>query len=70
MIFRLFEKLSTRRGAWAWFHDVWTWGAKALEYWMISSLEIKLNRSWKFRGNWNVPLVLLERSWWAGLNGI
>ncbi len=33
---------------------------------MISSLKIKLNRSWKFRRNWNVPLVLLERSWSAG----
>jgi hypothetical protein len=47
-----------------------TFGAKVLEYWMISSLKIKLNRSWKFRRNWNVPLVLLERSWWAGFNGI
>jgi hypothetical protein len=37
---------------------------------MISSLKIKLNRSWKFRRNWNVPLVLLERCWWAGFNGI
>jgi hypothetical protein len=35
-----------------------------------SSLKIKLNRSWKFRRNWNVPLVLLERSWWAGFSGI
>ncbi len=63
---------STRTGAWAWFDDVWTCGAKVLEYWMISSLKIKLNlnRSWKFWRNWNVPLVLLERSWWAGFNGI
>jgi hypothetical protein len=46
-------------------------GAKVLEYWMNSSLKIKLNRSWKFRRNWNVPLfVLLERSWWAGFHGI
>jgi hypothetical protein len=59
-----------RTGAWAWFHDVWTWGAKVLEYWIIFSLKIKLNRSWKFQRNWNVPLVLLGRSWWAGLNGI
>ncbi len=57
-------------GAWAWFHGVWTCGAKVLEYWMISSLKIQLNCSWKFRRNWNVPLVLLERSWWAGFNGI
>jgi hypothetical protein len=63
-------KLSTRRGAWAWFQDIWTCGAKVFENWMISSLKIKLNRSWKFLRNWNVPLVLLERSWWAGFNGI
>ncbi len=66
----LFGKLLTRRGAWAWFHDIWTCCAKVLEYWMISSLKIKLNRSWKFQRNWNVPLILLERSWWAGFNGI
>jgi hypothetical protein len=56
----------------AWFHGVWTCGARVLEYWMISSLKIKLNPSWKFQRNWNVPLVLvlLERSWWAGFNGI
>jgi hypothetical protein len=28
------------RGAWAWFHGVWTCNAKVLEYWMISSLKI------------------------------
>jgi len=66
----LFQKLLRRRGGSAWFHDVWTCDAKVLEYWMIFSLKIKLNHSWKFRGNWNVPLVLLERSWWAGFNGI
>jgi len=48
----------------------WTCGTKVLEYWMISSLKIKLNHSWKFQRNWNVPLVLLERSWWAGFYGI
>jgi hypothetical protein len=53
-----------------WFHGVWTCCAKVLEYRMISSLKIKLNRSWKFRKNWNVPLVLLERSRWTGFNGI
>ncbi len=37
----VFGKLSMRRGAWAWFHDVWTYDAKVLEYGMISSL-IKL----------------------------
>jgi hypothetical protein len=44
--------------------------AKVLEYWMISSLKIKLNCTWKFQRTWNVPLVLLERSLWAGFNGI
>jgi hypothetical protein len=63
-------RLSTGRCAWAWFHDVWTCGAKVLEYWMIFSLKIKWNCSWKFQRNWNVPLVLLERSCWAGFNGI
>jgi len=58
------------RGSWAWFHAIWTCGAKVLEYWMMFSLKIKLNHSWKFQRNWNVPLVLLERSWWAGFNGI
>ncbi len=51
-------------------HDVWTCTATILEYWMISSLKIKLNRSWNFQRNWNVPLVFLERSWRAGFNGI
>ncbi len=37
---------------------------------LISSLKFKLNHSWKFQKNWNVPLVLLERSWWARFNGI
>jgi hypothetical protein len=49
-------------------HDVWTCGAKVLEYWMISSLKIKLNCNWKFPRN--VPLVLLEISWRTGFNGI
>jgi hypothetical protein len=59
-----------RRGAWAWFHDDWPCSAKVLEFWMISSLKIKLNHSWKFWRNWNVHVVLLERSWWAWFNGI
>ncbi len=66
----LFGKLSRRRGASVWFHGVWTCGVEVLEYWMVFSLKIKLNCSWKFQRNWNVPLVLLERSWWAGFNGI
>ncbi len=66
----VFGKLLTRKGAWAWFHDIWTRSAKVLEYWIISSLKIKLNRSWNFWRNRNVPLMLLERSSWAGFNGI
>jgi hypothetical protein len=55
-----------------WFHDVWTCGTKVLEYWMISSLKFKVNRNWKFQRNWNwnLPLVLVETSWWTGLNAI
>ncbi len=52
------------------FHQVLTCGAKVLEYWMISSLQIKLNHRWTLRRNLNVPLVLLERSWWAGFKRI
>jgi hypothetical protein len=63
-------KLSMKKGAWAWFHDIWICSVKVLEYWIIFSLKIKLNCSWKFRKNWNVPLVLLERSWWTWFNGI
>jgi hypothetical protein len=49
---------------------VWSCGAKVLEYWMISSLNIKLYLCYEFRRTWNVPLMLLQRSWWAGFNGI
>jgi hypothetical protein len=66
----LFGKLSRKRGAVAWFHGVWTCSANDLEYWMIFSLKIKLNISWKIQRNWKVHLVLLKRSWWAGFNGI
>ncbi len=40
--------------------------------WILNDFftEKKLNHNWKFQRNWNVPLVLLERSWWAGLHGI
>jgi hypothetical protein len=34
-----------RRGAWAWFHGVWTSGAKVFEYSIFFSLKIKLNCS-------------------------
>jgi hypothetical protein len=66
-ILGVFGKPWMRRGAWAlvsWRLDLW---CKVLEYWMISSLKIKLNSSWNFQTNWNMPLVLLERSWWEDL---
>jgi hypothetical protein len=33
-------------------------------------LDVRCKSSWIFWRNWNVPLVLLERSWWEGFNGI
>jgi len=65
----LFGKLLKRRDALAWFHGIWSCGVEVLKYWMISSLKIKLNHSWKFWKNWNVFFVLLERSWWTRFNG-
>jgi hypothetical protein len=44
MFFMTLES-SMKRGAWAWFHDVQTCGAKVFEYEMIFSLKIKLNCS-------------------------
>jgi hypothetical protein len=32
MLLVVFGKLLMRRGAWAWFHGVWTCDAKVLEY--------------------------------------
>ncbi len=49
-----------------WRLDLW---GKSSWIWMIFKLKIKLNRSWNFLRK-NVPLVLLERSWWAWFNGI
>jgi hypothetical protein len=54
----------------AWFHGVWTCGGEVFDYWMIFSLKFKLNHRWEFWRNLNVPLVFLERSWWARLNRI
>jgi hypothetical protein len=66
----LWKALSMRRGAWAWFHDVWTCSAKVLNIEWFRHWKIKLNHSWKFWRNWKVPLVLLERFWRAEFNGI
>ncbi len=69
-ILDLFGNLLRRRGALAWFHGVWTCGGEVFDYWMIFSLKFKLNHRWEFWRNLNVPLVFLERSWWARLNRI
>ncbi len=39
----------------------WTCSAKVLEYWLIFSLKFKLNRSWKFWRNWNVPFGVVGK---------
>jgi hypothetical protein len=46
---------------WLWFHSFWTCSAKVLEYWMISSLKIKLNPRWKFPRNRNVPFGVVGK---------
>jgi hypothetical protein len=48
----------------------WRWDLQCKSLWILNDFLIKLNRSWKFRRNWNVSLVLLERSWWAGFDEI
>jgi hypothetical protein len=50
-----------------WHLDLWCKSS-----WILNDFftKITLNHSWEFRRNWNVLLVLLERSWWAGFNGI
>jgi hypothetical protein len=67
----VFGKLSMKRGCMGFGSMMFALcSAKVFEYWMISSLTIKLHCSWNFWRNWNVPWVLLKRSWWAGFNGI
>jgi len=50
-----------------WDLDLW-----CKSFWILNdfSMKSKLNCRWKFQRNWNVPLVLLERSWWARFSGI
>jgi hypothetical protein len=52
--------------------DPWCFDLHCKSSWILNDflMKMKLNHSWKFHWNWNVPLVLLERSWWAGFNGI
>jgi hypothetical protein len=50
----------------------WCWDLQCKSSWILNifSLKIRLNCSWNFRRNWNVPLVLLERTWWERFNEI
>ncbi len=50
----------------------WCLDLQCKSSWILNdfSPKTKLNHSWKLRSNWNVLLVLLERSWWAEFNGI
>ncbi len=50
----------------------WRLDLRCKSSWILNDLllKIKLNHNWKFWRNWNVRLVLLERSWWAGFNEI
>jgi len=45
------------RGAWAWFHNVWTCGVRVLEllHEFFLTEYIKINHNWKFQRNWDVP---------------
>jgi hypothetical protein len=58
----LWKALNEEGCAWAW--------SMTFRLVMQKLLNIKWFFQWKFRRNWNVPLVLFERSWWAGFNGI
>ncbi len=69
-ILDVFGKLSMRRGALAWSQIVSICGVEVLEYWMSFSLKIQLNHDRKFQSNWDVSLVLLERSRREGFNEI
>jgi len=50
----------------------WRLDLQCKSSWILNDFlpKIKLKHSWKFRSNWNVLLVLLEKSQWARFNGI
>jgi hypothetical protein len=50
----------------------WCLDLRCKSSWILNDFftKIKLNHGWKFQRNWNVPLVLVEKSWWAGFNRI
>ncbi len=50
----------------------WHLDLRCKSSWILNDvfIENSIQLSWKFWWNWNVPLVLLEGSWWAGFNGI
>ncbi len=45
----------------------WNYGGSQNSYWILNIyfLKIKLNPNWKFERNWDVPLILLQRSQWT-----
>jgi len=48
----------------------WCLDLRSKRSWILNDFFTENNGSWKFQKNWNVPLVLLEISWWAQFNGI
>jgi hypothetical protein len=50
----------------------WHLDLRCRRSWILNDFftEMKLNCSWKFGRHLNAPLMLLERTWWAGFNGI
>ncbi len=58
------RKLLMSRGARHWFHDIWSYNAKVIEYWTIFSIIIQLNQNQKVSKIW-------VHSWyyWADVNG-
>jgi hypothetical protein len=48
----------------------WRLDLRSKRSWIFNDFFTENNGSWKFQRNWNLPLVLLEISWWARFNGI
>jgi len=53
-------KSSMSRGAKSWFHNVWTYNEKVIEYWTKFSLKISIKSRFKIIGEFGTHLVLLE----------
>ncbi len=50
--------------------DSWRLELWCRSSWILNEIFTKLNHKYKFQKNWDVPLVLLERSQRVGFNGI